>query len=570
MASGGGGTEHGVTRSNGFKGAPNQHPDKDHLSHTFPASLRLELPATLRIFLLNLGAAFAPFSFVVFRRRASLVTAPSNTSPPVRLGHAAVRRIIFGLMLAMFLSALDQTIVATALATIGRAYGEVESLTWVVTAYLIAATVVVPLYGKLSDIYGRRPALLAGIAIFIAGSVACALAPTMPALIAARALQGLGGGGLIALSQTIVGDAVSPRERGRYQGYFGAVFATASIAGPVLGGVFAQHLHWSLIFWINLPLGLIAFAISGRALRSLPRNERPHTLDLIGAALMVAATVSLLLALDWGGVRFAWASPQIVGLAGAALFFFALFGARLSIAEEPFIALDIVMRNRVVLAAIGCASFAYGTMIATAIYTPVYFEGVLRLTASEAGLALIPFMGGVVIGSTGSGWLMARLTHYKRIGLVALPLAAAAFVPLAMMPDRLPVAAVELLLFVAGNGLGTVLPITTVSVQNAVLPWQLGTVTGVINFVRALTSALMVALYGAILFGGMGAGRGVTLESFAGANAGAFAGHFRWIFAASALSLALSFLLLMLMEERPLRTQAGPHPKAQARPVPAE
>src|SRR4051794_3723044 len=340
-------------------------------------------------------------------------------------------------MLAMFLSALDQTIVATALATIGRAYGDVESLTWVVTAYLLAATVVVPIYGKLSDIHGRRPALLVGIAIFVAGSVACALAPTMPALVAARALQGLGGGGLIALSQTIVGDAVAPRERGRYQGYFGAVFASASIAGPVLGGVFAEHLHWSLIFWINLPLGLIAFAISGRALKALPRHERPHKLDLLGAALMVSATVSLLLALDWGGVRYAWASPQIVGIGGTAIFLFALFGARLSIAEEPFISLDIIIRNRVVLAAIGCASFAYGTIIAVAIYTPVYFEGVLHLTASEAGLALIPFMGGVVIGSTVAGRLMAKLTHYKRLGVIRPPPPGGGLMPLAPVPGGL-------------------------------------------------------------------------------------------------------------------------------------
>src|SRR3954453_23808170 len=492
--------------------------------------------------------------------RSFIVTSPDN---PVRLDHAGVRRILTGLMLAMLLSALDQTIVATALATIGRAYGDGAHLAWIVTAYLLAATAVTPLYGKLSDIYGRRPVLLAGIAIFVAGSVSCALAPTMPALIAARALQGLGGGGLIALSQTIVGDAVSPRERGRYQGYFGAVFATASIAGPVLGGVLAEHLHWSLIFWINLPLGLLAFAISGRALKLLPRHERPHKLDLLGASLMVAATVTFLLALNWGGVRYAWASPQIVGLAGTAVFLFALFGARLSIADEPFISLEI-MRNRVVAAAIGCASFAYGTMIAVAIYTPVYFEGVLHLTASEAGLALIPFMGGVVIGSTVAGRLMAKLTHYKRLGLIGLPLAAAAFMPLAMMPDGLSVAAIAVLLFVAGTGLGTVLPITTVSVQNAVLPWQLGTVTGVINFVRALASALMVALYGAILFGGMGSARGVTLESFAGRNAAAFTGHFRWIFAAASLSLLLSLLLLLLMEERPLRTAAA------AAAVPAE
>jgi EmrB/QacA subfamily drug resistance transporter len=481
------------------------------------------------------------------------VTAPQLPSAP--LDHGVIRRILAGIMLAMFLSALDQTIVATALATIGRAYADVENLTWVVTAYLLAATVVVPIYGKLSDIHGRRPALLFGIAIFVAGSIACALAPTIGALIAARALQGIGGGGLIALSQTIVGDAVSPRERGRYQGYFGAVFAVASIAGPVLGGVFAEHLHWSLIFWINVPLGLAAFAISSRALKLLSRHERRHKLDLLGAALMVLATVALLLALNWGGVRYAWTSPQILGLAGAAIVLFALFGVRLLTAPEPFVPLDIVLRNRVVAAAIGCASFAYGTMIAATIYTPVYFETVLGLSASGAGLMLIPFMGGVVIGSTFAGRLMGRLTHYKCIGLIGLPLAAAAFLPLAIAPGALSIYLVAALLFVAGNGLGTVLPITTVSVQNAVLPWQLGTVTGVINFVRALSSALMVALYGAILFGGAGAGsRGITLESLAGRDASVLAAHFRWVFAAAAVSLLLSLLLLLLMEERPLRS----------------
>jgi len=480
------------------------------------------------------------------------VTAVHET--PARLDHATIRRILLGLMLSMFLSALDQTIVATALATIGRAYSDVESLAWIVTAYLLAATAVTPLYGKLSDIHGRRPVLLGGIAIFVAGSVACALAPSMPALIAARALQGIGGGGLIALSQTIVGDAVSPRERGRYQGYFGAVFAAASIAGPVLGGVFAEHLHWTMIFWINLPLGLLAFAITGRALKALPRHERKHDLDLLGAALMVTGTITLLLALNWGGTRYAWNSPHIVGLIGAALTLFALFVWRLTVAPEPFVPLSI-MANRVVAHAIGCASLAYGTMIALSIYAPVYFETVLGLSASGAGLTLIPFMGGVVIGSTFGGRLMSKLTHYKRIGLVGLPLAALSLVPIALIPAQLNAMGVGALLLVTGCGLGTVLPITTVSVQNAVLPWQLGTVTGVINFMRALASALMVALYGAFLFGGA---KGVTLETIAASGRAAVTleGHFRWIFAAAALCLAVSWLFLLAMEERPLRTGA--------------
>jgi EmrB/QacA subfamily drug resistance transporter len=504
-----------------------------------------------------------PFPFL----KEFFVTAPQ--AAPARLDHAAVLRILGGLMLAMFLSALDQTIVATALATIGRAYGDVESLAWIVTAYLLAATVVTPLYGKLSDIHGRRPVMLTGIAIFVAGSIACALAPTMPALIAARALQGLGGGGLIALSQTIVGDAVSPRERGRYQGYFGAVFATASIAGPVLGGVFAEHLHWSMIFWINVPLGLLAFAITGRALKALPRHERPHDLDFLGAGLMVTGTIALLLALNWGGMRYAWSSPQIAGLIGAAIVLFALFGWRLGVAPEPFVPLSI-MRNRVVAYAIGCASLAYGTMIALTIYAPVYFETVLGLSASGAGLTLIPFMGGVVIGSTFGGRLMAKIRRYKRIGIVGLPFAFAALAPIAFVPAQLNVAAVATLLFVTGCGIGTVLPITTVSVQNAVLPWQLGTVTGVINFMRALTSALMVALYGAFLFGGAGA-KGVGLESLKAAGAAAsLESHFRLIFAAAAICLAVSWLFLLAMEERPLRSGAAKEGEAGAVAVPAE
>ena len=212
---------------------------------------------------------------------------PDTLQPPP-LSHDEIRSIIVGIMLAMLLASLDQTIVATALPTIGRELNDVEHLSWIVTAYLLASTAVTPLYGKLSDIHGRRVTLLAGIAIFVAGSIACALAPTMLALILARALQGLGGGGLISLAQTIIADIVPPRERARYQVYIASVFVTSSVAGPVLGGFFAEHLHWSVIFWINLPLGLLAFAMTNAKLRRLPRHERPHRLDVLGAALLTA------------------------------------------------------------------------------------------------------------------------------------------------------------------------------------------------------------------------------------------------------------------------------------------
>src|SRR3974390_2065081 len=203
-----------------------------------------------------------------------------------RLSHSEVRSIVLGIMLAMFLGALDQTIVATALPTIGRHFGNLDDLSWVVTAYLLTGTASTPLYGKLSDIHGRRVLMLTAIGIFVAGSIACALAPSMLALVFGRALQGLGGGGLMALAQTIIADIVSPRERGRYQGYIGAVFASSSVGGPVLGGFLTEHLDWSLIFLVNLPLGAAALSMTARALKLVPYHPRKHRIDLIGAMIM--------------------------------------------------------------------------------------------------------------------------------------------------------------------------------------------------------------------------------------------------------------------------------------------
>ncbi len=222
---------------------------------------------------------------------AAELSAPSHATAPA--DHAAVRAIVAGIMLAMFLSALEQTIVAPALPAIGRSLGGVDELSWVVTAYLLAVTATTPLFGKLSDIYGRRPVLLWAIAIFIGGSIACALAPTIWLLVLARGLQGLGGGGLLPIAQTIIADLLSPRERPVVQGRTSIMFMSASILGPVLGGFLTDQLHWSLIFWINLPLGAVALVMSERSLRQLPRNERPHQLDVVGAVLMVGAGLSL-------------------------------------------------------------------------------------------------------------------------------------------------------------------------------------------------------------------------------------------------------------------------------------
>ena len=230
---------------------------------------------------------------------------------------AVVHSILAGIILAMFLSALEQTIVAPALPAIGKSLADVDDLPWVVTAYLLAATVATPLFGKLSDIHGRRAILLAAIGIFIVGSLACAVAPTLWLLVVGRGLQGFGGGGIIPLAQTIIADLLSPRERPMAQSYTSVMFMIASILGPVLGGVLTDHLHWSFIFWINLPLGGIAIVMTSRALRQLPRHDRPHRLDVFGVSLMVSAAISLLLALDWGGVHYPWTSWQIVGLFAA-------------------------------------------------------------------------------------------------------------------------------------------------------------------------------------------------------------------------------------------------------------
>src|SRR5579863_7661133 len=237
--------------------------------------------------------------------------------PP--LDRAAINTIIAGIALAMFLSALEQTIVAPALPAIGKSLADLDDLSWVVTAYLLAATAATPLFGKLTDIHGRRTIMLMAIIIFIAGSLVCALAPSIWILVIGRALQGIGGGGLIPIAQTIIADLLTPRERPMAQSYTSVVFMSASILGPVLGGLLTDHLHWSFIFWINLPLGAVALVMTERALRRLPRNDRPHQLDVIGAALMGGAALTLMWALAWGGTHYPWNSwPIIVLMAGSA------------------------------------------------------------------------------------------------------------------------------------------------------------------------------------------------------------------------------------------------------------
>jgi EmrB/QacA subfamily drug resistance transporter len=482
---------------------------------------------------------------------ASAGTATELASPAAApVDHAAVRAIVAGIMLAMFLSALEQTIVAPALPAIGRSLGGIDELSWVVTAYLLAVTATTPLFGKLSDIYGRRVVLLWAIGIFIGGSIACALAPTIWILIFARGLQGIGGGGLLPIAQTIIADLLSPRERPVVQGRTSIMFMSASILGPVLGGFFTDHVHWSLIFWINLPLGAVALVMSERALRQLPRNERPHQLDVIGAILMVAAALSLMLALAWGGTHYPWRSPLIVGLLAGSAMLWGLFAARLLTAREPFIPLTI-LRSRVTSTITCAAFFGVGTIIGITIYTPLYCETVLGLSASWSGLALIAFMAGTVVGSLTAARLMVRLTRYMRVPLASLLFAVTALGVLAIDPVNQSIGRLVFLLFVLGCGVGPMYPMSTIVMQNAVKPHQLGTATGTLNFFRTLGGAIIVAVFGAIVLGSSADAGTVTLESLVVAH-GDLAPAFRWVFIAAVICLAIAFASLLAVEERPL------------------
>jgi EmrB/QacA subfamily drug resistance transporter len=475
---------------------------------------------------------------------------------PDTFTYAQIRTIVVGISLGMFLAALNQTIVATALPTIGRDFDDFENLSWVVTAYLLTATAVAPVYGKLSDIYGRRTMMLWGIGLFIAGSLACAIAPNMPLLILARGLQGIGGGGIMPVAQTVIGDLVAPRERGRYQAYIGVVWISAGISGPVLGGFLSEHLNWSAVFWINLPLGLLAAAMAYITLRRLPRHERPHELDILGGTLIMAAAVLFMLALTWGGTRYPWLSSAIVGLFLASVLLSIGFAFRVMHAREPFLPISI-LANPVVGLGTMSSSCAFATMIGLTIFMPLYYETVHKLSASDSGLALIPIVVMTTPGSILSGRAMMHLRHFKWVAVVGLSTSLAALLVLVMWPAA-PLAAAIAMLGIVGTGVGTLYPIATVSVQSAVERHQVGTATGLMNFFRSLMSALLIAVMGAIMLAGMGVApqRGSHAESLltgVGATVTDFATMFRWVFASAAIALFVGLLALILMRELPLR-----------------
>jgi EmrB/QacA subfamily drug resistance transporter len=478
---------------------------------------------------------------------------PIAPRPPLLPGE--VRTILMSLMLTMFLAALDQTIVATALPTIGRQFRDVSSLSWVITAYLLASTAVAPVFGTLSDIYGRRAMIITAMSLFISGSILCAVAPNMPVLILARGLQGLGGGGILPIVQTVIADVVTPRERGQYQAYFSGVWMAAGIGGPILGGVFAEHLHWSMIFWINVPLGLASLAMLLPKMGKIPVFHRRRKVDWLGGVLLMAAAVVFMLVLTWGGNRYLWLSPVIVAMVGASVALALAFVWHARNAEEPFLPLPL-MGGTVVPYAMACGGLAMGAMLGLTVHLPLYYEVVYHLSASQAGLALIPLAAVSTGGAAIAGRAMARAKHYKRVAIIGTLVAALAGGALALF--AMPLWVLLVLLSVFAMGLGTAFPVSTVSSQNAVARSQVGTITGATNFFRALMASFTVAVFSAILLMALGADISLAGEhrgpvgSIAAAD---MVAAFRYVFGAAAALMVAACLCMALMEEKPL---AGP------------
>ena len=459
------------------------------------------------------------------------------------LSHADKRSIVLAVLLPMFLGALDITIVATALASIATGLNDFANISWVVTIALLSATVATPLYGKLSDIHGRRKMMLISIGVYLVGSLGCALAPNLLVLVIARAVQGLGSGGSLPLSQIIIAESTTPVERPRYQGYTSTMFMVATVAGPVLGGFLSEYVDWRAIFWINIPLGLAAFITSYLALRRLPRHDRPHDLDLTGALLMVCAGLSLMLALTWASKQMGWFAPQTLALFGASAALWALFAWRMMRAPEPFVSLA-VLANRTVFTSTGCSFFGVGTVIGLTILVPLYLQLAHGLSGSISGLAVIALQSGVTISSIISTWIIVRIRHYMRVPLVLACVAIAGLMILVWEPVAWPLWFILTVLTVVGIGLGPLFPMTVITIQNVIPPRQMGIATGVAGFFRTLGGTFLVAVFGAILLSGAQAD-GIVTDPHV----------FRLMFLAAVASTALATLFLLGIEERPWRTE---------------
>jgi EmrB/QacA subfamily drug resistance transporter len=416
---------------------------------------------------------------------------------PRGVSHDKILVIFGGLLLVMLLAALDSTIVATALPTIVNELGGLAHLSWVVTAYLLAQTIVTPIYGKLGDLYGRKRVLQVAIVVFLIGSALCGLSQSMTHLILFRAIQGLGGGGLMVTTQAVVGDIIPPRERGRYQGIFGAAFGVASVAGPLLGGYFTSNLTWRWIFYINLPLGILALVVLAATLPAQSSFQR-HAIDYLGAGLLAVSLAALILVTDLGGDAYSFSSPLIIGLmivAVVGLIFFIVVERR---AEEPILPLRLFrIRDVWVTSAVGLIiGFA---LLGSVTYLPLFLQIVKGMSPTESGLRMIPLMGGTLTTSILAGQIASRTGRYKIFPMVGTTMVTLALFLISRMTAETTNLTIASLMLLLGFGLGFVMQILIIAVQNAVEYHDLGVATSNAILFRSIGGSLGTALLGAIL-----------------------------------------------------------------------